>query len=193
MKKRTVFVLFGVIGIIGVSLLLLLAFWLGPHSVQQIVSGTFEVSQPADIRHTTEMTNRYFSMQYPGNWRIDTADPNYDPDKYFDIHAPAQGMVVVRVFAPHAIPQQAVGTIVENMRKFVVNGKESRFESWGPHKGYGLQLQGFAFAGNARVRAFGLGNSQASVVIVEMRYDEDEVNNRNGYDLIAQTFKLKDL
>ena len=193
MKKRIVFVLFGVIGIIGVSLLLFLTFWLGSHSVKQIISGTFEVSQPADIRHATEMTNKYFSMQYPGNWRIDTTDPDYDPDKYFDINAPAQGKVFVYIFAPHAIPQQAVDTIVESTRKVVANRKESRFESWGPHKGYGIQLQGLVVAMNTRVRVFGLGNSQATVVIVEMRYDKDEVNNKNGYDLIAQTFKFKDL
>jgi hypothetical protein len=193
MKKRVVLVALGSVGVIGISLFLILIFWLGPHPVQQIVSGTFEISEPADVQNAAEITNECLSLQYPGNWRIDTADPDYDPDKYFDINAPGQGKVMVHVFPPRVTPQQGVDAMVQNLKKLVRNAKETPYESWGPHTGYGIELTGFILVGSGRIRSFGLGNSQATVVIVELRYDEDEANNKAGYELISQTFRLKGL
>jgi len=192
MKKRTILVLIGAIGIVGFSLLLVLGFWLGPHSVQQIVSGIFEVAQPADIRNTAEMTNSYLSFQYPGNWKIDTTDPAYDPDKHFDINAPAGGKVIVHIFEPRVTPKQVVDAFVRDMKKLVVNEEQTFFESWGSHQGYGVQLRGLLIGFKGRIRCFGLRNSKATIIVVENRYDEDEVHNRDGYELISRTFKLKD-
>ena len=194
MKKRTVLVVLGIIGITSFSLVLLLGFWLGPHAVRQIISGSLEVSQPADTQRTREISGRHFSMQYPGNWKLDTADPHYDLNKYFDIDAPGPGQVVVNIVGPHVTPQQGVDVVLMGMKKLLVERKQTFFESWGSHKGYGVQLEGFfTFGGEGFIRAFGLGNSQTTVVITEHRFNETEANNSNGFDLIAQTFELKEL
>ena len=75
---------------------------------------------------------------------------------------------------------------VATMKKLVLNRTENPFETWGNQKGHGIQLRGFLVAGIASIRIFGLGNDRATVVIIEMRYDEDERNNRRGYDLIVK-------
>jgi len=139
------------------------------------------------------MSNRYFSLKYPGNWEVDTSDPDFDPDTTFDINAPAQGTVIVQFFDPQTTPQEAADAIAEKMKKLVLKRTETSFETWGKQKGYGIQLRGFLYAGIANIRVFGLSNDHATVVIIEMRYDEDERINRRGYDLIAESFKWKNL
>jgi hypothetical protein len=193
MKKRTIFIVLGCIWLSALSVLIPLGYWLGPHALREIALGMFERVRPADIQHPREMSSRYFSFKYPGNWKVDTSDPDYDPDTTFDIDAPSQGSVIVQFFDPQITPQEGVDAIAEKMKKLVLNRTENPFEKWGKQKGYGIQLRGFLFAGIASIRIFGLGNSQATVVIIEMRYDEDERNNRNGYDLIAESFVWKSL
>lgn len=193
MKKRTIFIVLGCIWLSALSVLIALGYWLGPRTLRDIAVGIFEISRPADLQKTHTLSNRYFSLKYPGNWTIDTRDPDYDPDTYFDINAPAQGTVIVQIFDPQVTPQEGVATIVEPMKKLVLKRTETSFDSWGKQKGHGIQLRGFLFAGIARIRVFGLGNDRATVVIIEMRYDEDERNNRRGYDLIAESFKWKNI
>jgi hypothetical protein len=106
MKKRTIFIVLGCIWLSALSVLLVLGYWLGPRTLRDIALGIFEISRPADLQQTHTLSNRYFSLKYPGNW---------------------------------------------------------------------------------------LNNDHATIVIIEMRYDEDERNNRRGYDLIAESFKWKNL
>ena len=193
MKKRTIFIVLGCIWLSALSVLLALGYWLGPRTLRDIAFGIFEISRPADLQQTHTLSNRYFSLKYPGNWKIDTSDPDYDPDSSFDINAPAQGTVIVQFFDPQTTTQEAADAIAEKMKKLVLKRTENPFDSWGKQKGYGIQLRGFLYAGISSIRIFGLGNSQATIVIIEMRYDEDERNNRRGYDLIAESFKWKNL
>lgn len=193
MRKRTIFIVLGCIWLSALSALVALGYWLGPHALREIAFGIFERARPADIQHPKEMSNRYFSFKYPGNWKVDTTDPDYDPDTYFDINAPAQGSVIVQFFDPQITPQAGADAIAEKMKKLLLNRTETPFETWGKQKGYGIQLRGFLVVGIASIRVFGLGNDQATVVIIEMRYDEDERNNRRGYNLIAESFKWKNL
>ena len=106
MKKRTLFIVLGCIWLSVLSVLIALGCWLGPHALREIAVGIFERARPADIQHPREISSRYFSFKYPGNW---------------------------------------------------------------------------------------FNNDHATVVIIEMRYDEDERNNRPGYDLIAESFAWKNL
>jgi len=193
MKRRIVLIVLGVIGIIVVSLFLVLGIWMGPHSVQQIVSGMFDVSQPADIQRTSEIASKYLSLKYPGNWRIDTTDPKYDPEKYFDINAPGQGKFMVLIFSPNVTPRHKVDGIVQDLKKLVMNAKQAPFEFWGSHEGYGVQLSGLVVGHKGRIRCFGIRNSEATIVVIETRHDDEEVRNRDGYELISRTFKLKGL
>jgi hypothetical protein len=193
MKKRMIFILLGCIWLSALSVLIALGYWLGPRTLRDMALAVFEVASPADIQHPREMSSRYFSFKYPGNWKVDTTDPDYDPDTTFNIDAPAQGSVIVQFFDPQITPQEGADAIAEKMKKLLLNRTENPFETWGNQKGYGIQLRGFLVVGIASIRVFGLGNDQATVVIIEMRYDEDERINRRGYDLIAESFKWENL
>ena len=193
MKKRTIFIVLGCIWLSALSVLIALGYWLGPRTLREMALAVFEVARPADIQHPREMSSRYFTFKYPGNWKVDTTDPDYDPDTTFNIDAPAQGTVIVQFFVPQITPQAGADAIAEKMKKLLLNRTETPFETWGKQKGYGINLRGFLVVGIASIRVFGLGNDQATVVIIEMRYDEDERINRPGYDLIAESFKWKNL
>ncbi len=193
MKKRTIFIVLGCIWLSALSALIALGCWLGPHALREIAVGIFERARPADIQHPREISSRYFTFKYPGNWKVDTTDPDYDLDTYFGIDAPAQGSVIVQFFDPQITPQEGADAIAEKMKKLLLNRTETPFETWGKQKGYGIHLRGFLAVGIASIRVFGLGNPQATVVIIEMRYDEDERINRPGYDLIAESFEWKNL
>ena len=193
MKKRTIFIVLGCIWLSALSVLIALGYWLGPRTLRDMALAVFEVARPADIQHPREMASRYFSFKYPGNWKVDTTDQDYDPDVSFDINAPAQGTAMVHVLTPHVTPQEGTDAIAEKMKKLLLNRTETPFETWGNQKGYGINLRGFLVVGIASIRVFGLGNAHVTVVIIEMRYDEDERINRPGYDLIAESFKWETL
>ena len=40
---------------------------------------------PADVKNPKTLDRDGFTLQYPGNWTIDTADPDYNPDRNFTI------------------------------------------------------------------------------------------------------------
>ena len=193
MKKRTIFIVLGCIWLSALSVLVALGYWLGPRTLRDMALAIFEVARPADLQHPKTIASRYFTMKYPGNWKVDTTDQDYDPDVSFDINAPAQGTVMVHVLTPHVTPQEGTDAIAEKMKKLLLNRTETPFETWGKQKGYGIHLRGFLVVGIASIRVFGLGNAHVTVVIIEMRYDEDERINRRGYDLIAESFKWKNL
>jgi len=49
-----------------------------------------ESEQPADIKQKQEIVRSGFRLSYPGNWKVDTASEDYDPDHISASTAQAQ-------------------------------------------------------------------------------------------------------
>ena len=157
----------------------------------KILTGSLESAAPADVTRPALITRPAFSLSHPGNWTIDTQDEDYDPDAYFDINAPAQGKIIFRV-GPPAIgsPESVDGTISAMTERLVQNATLTSYTTWGSYSGHGLEARGKILVTHGRVRAFGWSTDAVGVLVTEIRYDEDEVLNKPGYDLIESSFRL---
>jgi hypothetical protein len=52
------------------------------------------LAQRPDVQRPNTVIRQAFQLQYPGNWVIDTSDPDYDLDSYFSIEPPLADCVV---------------------------------------------------------------------------------------------------
>jgi len=168
------------------------ALALSSRLVRDIARGVLERSAPADVATPRELVGARYRLSYPGNWRLDTADDDYDPDRTFDLNAPAQGTVVFQLLPRGSDPEEAVEGICDEVEGVVVHhARRHRFERWGDLEGYGIELDGSLVVAPGRVRVFGHAGEGVGVVVMEIRYDEDEANNAPGYELIASSFELR--
>jgi len=189
MDKRNFFIGLVIAGFVLI-LVIGVGVWLGPDSISQILTGISEASEPADIENPLMIENKHFSLEYPGNWKIDKADPFYKADKHFKIKAPGLGNIDVTIVASRFAVDVITEHIVRSRRELLRNIEESSFELWGNYKGYGRKFSGIQGLSKRCIRCFGIPNSKGTVVIVEDRFDDHEENNKPGYDLIARTFKF---
>ncbi|MDF1561874.1 MAG: hypothetical protein P1V51_02450 [Deltaproteobacteria bacterium] len=153
-----------------------------------ILTGALESSEPAEVSSPQTLRGRYFTLDYPGNWRVDTDDADYDPDGYFDLNAPGQGKVMIYIVPPESPVEGILAEWEQNLTTNIVSDHERRtFTTWGRFEGTGVELDGRLLVAEGRVRMFGTLGEPRGLAIMEMRYDEDEANNGPGYDLIERT------
>lgn len=156
-----------------------------------IISGVTERSAAADTANPIVIERAAFRLRYPGNWSVDTKDPDYDPDRYFDLNAPAQGKVLFHILPARADAAAIVDNMIESYTSRLMTGAQRMpLTAWGGHQGQGVELRGKILIAPGRLRAFTFSNEVTAVVVTEIRYDEDEQFNRAGYDLIESSFEL---
>jgi hypothetical protein len=158
----------------------------------RILTGVVESSQPADVDNPSQITRPGYTLQHPGNWTVDTGDEDYDPDIYFDLNAPAQGTVIFQLGAlGMGSPETVDATIDAMMVRLIRDPTLTSFTSWGSYSGYGREAHGTLLVAPGRVRVFGGTWDEQGILVTEIRYDEDEANNKVGYDLIEASFKFQ--
>jgi len=154
------------------------------------VSGGIQV--PADTARPRSIDRAGFSLDYPGNWTIDSADEDYDPDWYFSIE-PVQDAVVIFEFGEPTSDVQ--GVTLERVANFsdVFSGEDvQHFDRWGAYEGAGAEFRG-RYEGSAyTVRVFTASTASFMVSIVEIMDVETADSVEPGVELIRRTFRLKD-
>lgn len=66
-----------------------------------------------------------FSLQYPASWKIDVADPDYDPDALFSIDAPdGENMIMFFVFNMPLDPDEMLNEQVKNYTETIMKTPE---------------------------------------------------------------------
>lgn len=155
------------------------------------LTGAFQQAAPADVDSPQTFRGPRCTLSYPGNWYVDEADEDYDPASYFSIDAPAQGSVSFWILDPDADVEAMVDSIAEELDGGMVRDTvRTRFERYGSHLGYGLQLEGTLALFPGRFRLFGGRGEGAAFVVMETRFDEDEAWTVLGYELVADSLEL---
>jgi hypothetical protein len=188
-RTRIIVVLVCVAACAAVGLLVvpwLFSFW-GP--LEKRLSGP----PPSDVKNPVTLDRPGFTLQYPGNWKIDAEDPDYDPDSSFTITSEGGSQISFIVHEGPRPTKEVLEIFVDVQKRIVMNEPErTDFERWGVYDGSGAELRGrlkgFLFG---TIRVFVYSNERRSFTIVSMMYNEDRQTVEPGLALVESSFRLK--
>ena len=159
------------------------------------LEGLAETEQPADVRSPQRIERARFRLAYPGNWSVDEADEDYDPDHLFSIDSPGSCHVSVLLFESALGAKPSVAAQRQAfVPRLVRDPKETPFTRWGAYEGDGVALAGRIlglYPGSIRIFAHESAREDLTFTIVEFCYDEDLPAVRPGFELIERSFELK--
>ncbi len=140
------------------------------------------------------ITRDSFSLKYPEKWKIDTEDPDYDPDGLFSINAPDdQNMIMFFVFntvidADEMLTEQ-IKALSESLLK---NPEITDFTDWGKYKGKGKILKGkFLGVYKGYIRLFFYADDHKSMLVMEQVYDSAGDDVKGELKSIVDSFTFK--
>lgn len=135
-----------------------------------------------------------FSLKYPSNWTIDTADEDYDADALFSLDSPdGDNMIMFMIFDRDIDKKEMMDAQIEAFSSELIKKPEiSSFTDWGKYKGTGKILKGKllgVFKGFVRIFIWGDGNK--TLLVVEQCYDTAYKDLKKDYDLMSSSFSFK--
>lgn len=147
---------------------------------------------PADVTHPKSYVRPGFSFKYPGNWKIDTDDPEQDLDHHVNVESPGSCMTMIFVFDLPIDPAQNVQSQIDAfVPKLISSPARTPFTTWGKYSGQGMVLKGKILGINpGSVRVFAHANDKRSFIAVEQCYDEDMADVKPGLSLVESSFEL---
>ena len=187
--------------LVGVSLLSGLAlgsvggFFAGVSSTQigqDFLTGMVSVEKPADVAKARTVSRKGFSLQMPGNWKVDTKDVDYNADTYLSIESPGSSYTQFIIYNVESDTKESLDDEVKTQMAFVKNAVQTPFTKWGDLKGHGADLKGRVLGVNrGGVRLFVHSSAGKTMYIYEQYYDDDLRNTQAGFKLIESSFTLK--
>jgi hypothetical protein len=159
---------------------------------QEVVKGMFATEKAADTANAQQLNRKYFSVQMPANWKVDTGMEDYDPDTYFNVESPGGNTVFFMVYDVATDPKENVQHQLAFYDDYVKKARKKPFSRWGQYNGHGMEYKGRLMGTlSGTVRIFSHSSSRRSFIIIEEYYDEDKSSTQPGFQQIASSFKLK--
>lgn len=135
-----------------------------------------------------------YTLQYPGNWKLDDQAESFDLDHYFNIDGPDSCHVTIAFFPPTLTEKACVETQTEafTQRMFKEAPTQTPYSTWGTLRGSGLELHGkIKPLGTGRIRNFAHTDDKRTLFVGEFCFDEDLPAAQPGFDSIARSFRLR--
>ena len=174
-----------------------IGFGVGVMSVKagrDFAAGMVRSEEPARVSEPKTIDRPNFRFEHAGNWTIDTADEDYDPDHSFSVESPGQSFMMFQI----ADGVLDLKDLVENhatiqTSKVIKQATRTPLTRWGTYEGEGVLLKGRHLGitpGTIRIFAFHRG--EQTYTVIESTYDEDRASVEPGFDLVARSFRVKD-
>lgn len=179
-----------VVGCGGGFLLGLLATKGGRSFVESLASN----EQKADVGASKTIQRDAFRVEYPGNWKLDVEDEDYDADRLFSIDSPGSCHVNFIFFDVATTAADSTESQVSAFTEKIVKGAtQTPFDRWGRYEGSGVKLEGriMTFQGSVRIFSHSSEEKDVTFTAVEFCFEEDMKSVQPGFDLIERTFTLQ--
>ena len=150
-----------------------------------------EQETQADVEHPKNMVRPAFELQYPGNWRIDTDDEDYDQDQLFSIESPGAAFAMFVIGQMETDPEQGLKNQLEAFGRIYQNAPATRFERYGSYAGKGAVLKAKVLGVATTARLFSMYEDGWTVMITQQCPDEDLKYVEDGLSLIEESFRLR--
>ncbi len=153
-------------------------------------TGTSDEPAP-DMANVKTIDRAGFTVQYPGNWPIDTGDPDYDPDALFSIDTAGNCFVMFHLWNHDIDLDEATAAQVVEFEGMLSSTSVTDFTTWGSYEGKGKEIKGKFLFLPTTVRPFAYTDGNRSFLVAEFCYDEDQPAVEPGFELVRTSFKLK--
>jgi hypothetical protein len=145
-----------------------------------------------NVEHPKRLKRPDFSLSYPGNWFLNDADEDYDPDHYFMIQGFQDAGILFIIDHEPSDPAERNDAILESYRETFVGSEPSVFERWGRHSGIGAEYEGFLEGDYYKIRLFSMNTSSHGMTVAEVAEVGVARTVEPAFELIRSTFRLKD-
>lgn len=135
-----------------------------------------------------------YELQYPSDWKINTADKDFDIDGYFSIEAPEDNALSMFFIFNTSINEEEYleDQVQAQLNKTLKNGQVLYFDHWGSFTGHGAVIKGkFLGVSGGELKIFCHSNDSASFLTVTQYLNKHEEEVMPGFRLIETSFKLK--
>jgi hypothetical protein len=160
---------------------------LGLDTLKAVVSdeATPAIASPAVIDRAS------FTVKHPSNWKIDTADGDYDPDHMFSIESPGSAFVMFVKGKGESDADSMHKDQLESFNNIMDKPTRAPFTSYGGLTGTGTRMEGRILGSKTIVRIFSYSKDGVSLMITEQYPSDDKEKINSGLELIEKSFKLK--
>ena len=146
--------------------------------------------RPADVNRPREIRREGFGLQYPGNWAIQAARAEYDPDHLFVIESPGSAFALFALVDEARDPRAVVRRQAEHFQRTMVQASVSHFMTWGRYRGDGARARGQIMGVPGGVRIFACTVGGRTLIATQRYADADLAHVQPGFDLIENSFTL---
>jgi len=159
---------------------------------KDLVESVQRSERPAIVSSTRRVDRERFFIRYPANWKVDVTDDDYNPDHLFAIQSPGQAFVMFAFYKHPSELSELLEAQADDFAKIIDDMKRTDFDNWGFYSGKGALLKGKIMGSPATVRVFAHSTGRTSFVVVEQRFDDHLAMVKPGFDLIEESFRLKE-
>ena len=145
-----------------------------------------------NVEHPAKLKRPAFSLSYPGNWFVDDADEDYDPDHYFLIEGFQDAGILFMIEHEPSDPAERNDVILGSYLEIFVGSEPSVFDRWGRHSGIGAEYEGLLEGNNYRIRVFSMNTSSHGMTVLEFAEVGVARKAEPAFELIRSTFRLQD-
>lgn len=169
-------------------------FFLGVASTKagaKFLEDLAQTEQQAETRTPQKLVRDRFELSYPGNWKIDVDDADYDPDQMFSIDSPGDTFVMFVMGDMETDPKVALKGQIDAFSELMGAHKMDPFDTFGQYEGKGAILTGKLLGIRVTVKMFCCFSDGMTAMIVQQYPDEDFKYVEKGLSLIEKSFTLK--
>lgn len=156
---------------------------------QEILEAAVTLEEPADVAAPQKVATASFSVEYPGNWKLDEDSETNDPVTYFSADTPGSNYFQANLYDYKTDPQANVDDQIEYYKNLLSRVETQPLNKWGQYSGAGAHLKGKYFGNKSEVRVFSSSTESESFVVVEFFDTASAACVSPGFDLIAHTFR----
>ncbi len=155
------------------------------------LAGLVESERPAQVARPQTLAREQFQLQYPGNWKLDREDEDFDPDHAFNIESPGSAFIMFHIGKATLEPDAALEQQVAAFSKLMDRPAQAHFSRWGGFTGQGVVLRGRVLGIPTTIKPFVFSRDGQSVIVVQYYPDEDQAAVLPGLQLVERTFALR--
>ncbi|MEE9294337.1 MAG: hypothetical protein V3W34_05135 [Phycisphaerae bacterium] len=148
--------------------------------------------EPPDLSNWETISRSGFRLRYPANWWVNDDEEAYDRDHYFTIEPMQFALVTFHFRDEPSDPAKQSAAAFEHQKKTFEGVGHKSFGEWAGHSGAGIEYIGAEEGAAYRIRIFSASSSTRSFTVVEWAYMYDEDVVEPGFQMIRDSFVLKD-
>lgn len=158
-----------------------------------LLGNTFGGEHPAIPRENTIVRPAY-SLMYPPNWQLDTADMEGDLDSNFTMVSDNENTFVSFSFFLRRIDEQAMVNeqLSYHLHRSMKGGSVNKFDTYGCYKGLGARIRGKILGLlDGEIEIFARATDSVSFLVVSQIYESDKDSDLSSLRFIETSLKLK--